>query len=285
MHMPSRYSSHIFLLSCAVCHVWTSFGGTNKDGSLKGIKNQAWKRCKETCGWEGCRTRNWQNVLWADSNKSVSCTKSSFRRSVRKTRKLSSPMGRRCSEHSYCRMSTPWPHAVIKKLVVLCYCIYHTLHSMATTRCSFALLTTMLVLAVFGINHLPVACVLWLAFGTGKSFRYLAAHQIAVSLRTEMSCTLPMFHAFTGWDNVSNFVGYGKKTAWSTWKSLPELTDVLVVLADGPKEIPDGAMNRITQAALEEHVKIAVYQGGHIRGGGKHCYHTLCCHHQLTEGG
>ena len=141
--------------------------------------------------------------------------------------------------------------------------------------------TDVVVLAVFAINHLHAGCELWLAFGTGKSFRYLAAHQIAASLKPDMSCALLMFHALTGCDIVSSFAGHGKKTAWSTWTSLPELTDALLILADGPKEIPDDAMNIIerfvprwtmqegssfhennslqqippTRAALEEHVK------------------------------
>ncbi|KAK2184977.1 hypothetical protein NP493_242g03033 [Ridgeia piscesae] len=73
--------------------------------------------------------------------------------------------------------------------------------------------TDVVVLAVFAINHLPAGCDLWLAFGTGKSFRYLAAHQIAASLGPEMSCALPMFHALTGCNTVSSFAGHGKKTA------------------------------------------------------------------------
>ena len=125
-----------------------------------------------------------------------------------------------------------------------------------------------------------------------------------------------MFHALTGCDTVSSFGGRGKETAWSTWKSLPELTDALLMFADRPDEIPDDAMNTIerfvillfdrtstctkvdharrklflrknsvqqippTRAALEEYAKRAIYQGGHIWE--RHCYKTLCCHHQLT---
>ena len=37
-----------------------------------------------------------------------------------------------------------------------------------------------------------------------------------------------------------SFAGHRKKTVWSTWKSLPELT-----LADETKEIPYDAMNTI----------------------------------------
>ena len=162
--------------------------------------------------------------------------------------------------------------------------------------------TDVVVLAVFAISQLPSRCELWLAFGTGKSFRYLAAHQMSKCLGPEMSRALPMFHALTGCDTVSSFAGHGKKTAWSTWKSQPALTNALLMLGNGPKVIPDDAMNIIerfvvllfdrtstcdkvndarrklfprknsveqippTRAALMEHVKRAVYQGGHIWG-------------------
>ena len=43
---------------------------------------------------------------------------------------------------------------------------------------------------------------------------------------------------------------HGKKTAWSTWKSLLELTDALLMLADGPKEIRDDAMNIIERLVI-----------------------------------
>ena len=63
---------------------------------------------------------NWQNFLRIDSNKRELF---SFRRSIRKTSKLSSPLGRGCSAHSHCRMSTPCRHAALKKLIVVCYCM------------------------------------------------------------------------------------------------------------------------------------------------------------------
>ena len=105
--------------------------------------------------------------------------------------------------------------------------------------------TDVVVLPVFPINHLPAGCELWLAFGTGKNFRYLAVHQIAASLVPVISCTLPIVHALTDCNTVSTFAGHGKKTAWLTRKSLPELTDALLILADEPKEILDDAMNII----------------------------------------
>jgi len=47
--------------------------------------------------------------------------------------------------------------------------------------------TDVVILAVFTITYLPAGCELWLAFGIGKSFRYMTANQIAVSLGPEMS--------------------------------------------------------------------------------------------------
>ena len=73
--------------------------------------------------------------------------------------------------------------------------------------------TDVVVLAVMVAQTLPAEDEVWLAFGTGKSFRYLAAHQIAACLGPEKSSALPMFHALTGCDTVSSFVGHGKKTA------------------------------------------------------------------------
>ena len=151
-------------------------------------------------------------------------------------------------------------------------------------------------------HPLPDKDELWLAFGTGKSFRNIPTHKIAACLGPEKSRALPMFHALTGCDTVSAFVGHGKKTAWATWNSLPELTDALLRLPRAPSGISEQIMSVIesfvillfdrtstctdvnkarkklfaknnsikrippTQAAREQHVKRAVFQGGHIWG-------------------
>ena len=45
---------------------------------------------------------------------------------------------------------------------------------------------------------------LWVAFGVGKSYHYLAAHEMAKALGPHKCTALPMFLAFTGCDNVSS---------------------------------------------------------------------------------
>ena len=74
--------------------------------------------------------------------------------------------------------------------------------------------TDVVVLAVSVAQGLGSEYELWLAFGTSKYFRYIAAHKIANRLGPEKSLALPMFHALTaGCDTVSSFVGHSKKTA------------------------------------------------------------------------
>lgn len=122
------------------------------------------------------------------------------------------------------------------------------------------------------------------------SFRYLAAHEVAGGLGPEKAKALPMFHALTGRDTVSSFAGHGKKTAWKIWTVLPELRDCRRKLSSAPSGIPDDFIHTIERivillykarkklfakqnnvqltqpikAALEEPVKRAAYQGGHM---------------------
>ena len=162
--------------------------------------------------------------------------------------------------------------------------------------------TGVMVLAVMVVQKLPAGDELWVVFGTGNNYRYIAAHKIASSLGPEKTCALPMFHAISGCDTVSAFVGHGKKSAWATWNSLPELTDALLSLANAPTSLQEDTMHVIerfvillydrtskckdvnkarkklfakkssvqnippTYAALEQHVKRSALQGGHVLG-------------------
>ena len=54
-----------------------------------------------------------------------------------------------------------------------------------------------------------------------------------------------MFHAQTGCDIVSAFVGHSKKTAWVAWNAFPELTSALLELAHAPTAISKQATHII----------------------------------------
>ena len=91
---------------------------------------------------------------------------------------------------------------------------------------------------------------LWLAFGTGRNFRYLAAHEIAAGLGPEKARALPMFHALTGCDTVSSFARHSKKSAWAVWTKLPELTDALLQVSSAPTGVPNAAMSTIERFVI-----------------------------------
>ena len=162
--------------------------------------------------------------------------------------------------------------------------------------------TDVVVLSVAAFAKLEIQ-ELWIAFGTGKNFRYIPIHEIAASLGPAKSQTLPIFHAYTGCDTVSSFATKGKKSAWDTWKVYDEITATFLALSAGPSNITDEEVARLerftillydrtshltsidearkhlftkkgrtmdalppSRAALIQHIKRAVYQGGHCWG-------------------
>jgi hypothetical protein len=85
---------------------------------------------------------------------------------------------------------------------------------------------------------------LWIVFGCGKSFRYIAAHDIANSLGQGKTRALLVFHAFTGCDTVSFFRWEGKKTAWNTWNAFPETTSTL------DRQVTEGTFTTLQEFVL-----------------------------------
>ena len=97
--------------------------------------------------------------------------------------------------------------------------------------------TDVVVLAVSKMQDIVVD-ELWIAFGTGKHFRYLAIHDIAAQLGHQKAKALPMLNALTGCDTISFFSGKGKRKAWDTWSVFPAVTDVLADFSLVPESIP-----------------------------------------------
>ena len=85
--------------------------------------------------------------------------------------------------------------------------------------------TDVVVLAVSTFSRAAIS-EMWIAFGVGKQFRYIAIHDIVRALGDEKSKVLHVFHAFTSCDQTSAFLGRGKSTSWSTWVSYGEVTAV-----------------------------------------------------------
>ncbi|KAG7158106.1 hypothetical protein Hamer_G030256 [Homarus americanus] len=108
----------------------------------------------------------------------------------------------------------------------------------------------LVVLAVSVVQGMHQEDELWLAFGTGKSFRFLTAHEMAACLGPKKAQALPMFHALTGCDTVSSFSGHGKKTAWAIWAVYPDLTEALLKLSAASKVIPEEVLHIIERFVI-----------------------------------
>jgi len=88
---------------------------------------------------------------------------------------------------------------------------------------------------------------LWIAFGTGKHFRYLAVHEIVNTLGPDKSTSLLLFHALTGCDTVSAFSSKGKKSAYETWTDYPALTAAFLELSVDPASVSNCRVFNIIQ--------------------------------------
>ena len=83
--------------------------------------------------------------------------------------------------------------------------------------------TCVVVLAVAHFQGLPNIGQLWVAFGTGKEFKYIPMHNIASAIFPQFAKGMLFFHIFTGCDVTSYFTNRGKKSAWKTGLEWPEI--------------------------------------------------------------
>ena len=90
---------------------------------------------------------------------------------------------------------------------------------------------TDVVLAVAYFKDLENIGNLWIAFGTGKDFRYIPVHELARSIGPDMANGLPFNHALSDCDTTSQFANHGKKSAWATCTTWPTYTSPLVACA------------------------------------------------------
>ena len=70
--------------------------------------------------------------------------------------------------------------------------------------------TDVVVLAITSAQRLGIN-ELWIAFGSGKNFRFLPIHKLVTALGPQRCIALPFYHALTGCDTVSIFGGKSKK--------------------------------------------------------------------------
>ena len=68
-----------------------------------------------------------------------------------------------------------------------------------------------------------------IGFGHG-----IIASTLCQKLGKLASVSLTFFHAFTGCDTTSHFLGRGKRSSWESWKSYPDVTEVFLFAYNNP---------------------------------------------------
>ena len=106
--------------------------------------------------------------------------------------------------------------------------------------------TDVVVLAISVVEEIKVE-ELWVAFGTGKHFRYLSAYAIASSLGAGKSRALPAFHAVTESDTVSFFGWKGNLKARNTWNAFPTVALAFLELGTEKANLSQDAFEKLDQ--------------------------------------
>ena len=104
--------------------------------------------------------------------------------------------------------------------------LYHSLETCDKTLVRTVVTDVVVILIgkfadLYAINS---AADIWVAFGMGRSFRFLIINAMTASLGSGRSHSLPFFHALTGSDTTSTFHGKGKCSAWQAWDLCADTT-------------------------------------------------------------
>ena len=100
--------------------------------------------------------------------------------------------------------------------------------------------TDILIILIWKFHFLKDLCKdleLKVAFGVRKDFAVYSVNNICSTLGFDKSKIMSMFHAFSGCDTTSSFHGRGKKSAWESLVSFPDVKVAFQYLVDHPFEV------------------------------------------------
>ena len=123
--------------------------------------------------------------------------------------------------------------------------IFHTLHALEKGAKTVLVRTvdTEINVILIGIFHallvVQPSAEIWIVFGIGKKYRFYHINAICRNLGESKSRALHVFHAYSGCDTTSAFIGKGKKSAWRAWQVYDDATDAFVYLANHPFALLD----------------------------------------------
>lgn len=75
---------------------------------------------------------------------------------------------------------------------------------------------------------------IWIGFGSRKDFRYYHVNTLYQEWGERRCRALPFFHAFSGSDTTSQFLGRAKSRTWQTWCAFPDVTAAFMITSEQP---------------------------------------------------
>jgi len=100
---------------------------------------------------------------------------------------------------------------------------------------------------------------LWIALESGKNFQYIPAHEISASIGPWKLLVLPLFHAFTGFEIVSQFAQVGNRTAWKLGKTHDEFTGAFYELHSAREQISSSFSMTVLHPSLWQDSKMFLH--------------------------
>ena len=125
---------------------------------------------------------------------------------------------------------------------------------------------------VRAIGHFPALRLdeLWFSFGVGTHFRQIAIHEIVKNVNEK---ALMLFHAISGCDTVSSYVGRGKKSTWLAWSYCPSVTYDFLDVSLQPIDVSSETLEKIERLIVFMY-SISVQSAAYTRQG-------KCCSHNV----
>ena len=143
------------------------------------------------------------------------------------------PSGVLTNKQNECDLAGLFPcnHSEVDSRIML-----HLMHAVSQSYTDAYVRTVSSDVVVLAIAFFDQFCLskLWIGVGTGKHCRDIPVHDIKSALGPTRLLARPLFHSLSGCDTTSQLLGIGKKTVWSTWKSMSELTETSLNLTHDP---------------------------------------------------
>ena len=97
---------------------------------------------------------------------------------------------------------------------------------------------------LFYPRELQIVCARksWIAFGAGKHFNYIAAHELAAALGGDKAKSTRCLPCLAGCDTTSSFAGQFRKSAWERWSNFPRVINASLEVYSHSAELSESLL-------------------------------------------